>query len=63
MFKASYTYENALICKEVFLEKAIAKMSNKMVVFLLINPWNDTMSLKFYYVISFIIYIYILYRN
>ena len=63
MFKASYTYENALICKEVFLEKAIAKMSNKMVVFLLINPRNDTMSLKFYYVISFIIYIYILYRN
>ena len=63
MFKASYTYENTLICKEVFLEKAIAKMSNKMVVFLLINPRNDTMSLKFYYVISFIIYIYILYRN
>ena len=38
MFKANYTYENALICKEVFLEKAIAKTSNKMMVFLLINP-------------------------
>ena len=42
-----YNYENALIGKEVFLKKAIAETSNKMVVFFLINLSNDTMGLKF----------------
>ena len=36
-------YENALICKEVFLKKAIAKRSNKTVVFNLFNLWIDAM--------------------
>ena len=30
-------HENALICKEVFLKKAIAETSNHIVVFFLIN--------------------------
>ena len=30
-------YENALICKEVFLTKAVAETSNKMVVLFLVN--------------------------
>ena len=54
------TYENASICKEVFLKKTIAETSNKMVLFFLIDLWNDTMGLKFYYVIcDYLIYVYI----
>ena len=30
-------FENALICKEVFLKKAVAEVWNKMVIFFLIN--------------------------
>ena len=45
-------YKNTLIGKEVILKKAIAKTSNKMVVLFLINLWNDTMGLKFYYMIT-----------
>ena len=34
----------------MFLKKAVAQTSNKMVIFFLINLWNDTTGLKFYYV-------------
>ena len=52
-------YENALIYEKVFLKKAVAETSTKMVVLFLINFWNDIMGLKFQYVISLRINLFI----
>ena len=54
----AYISTYILIYKELFFKKAIAKTSNKIVVFFLINLWNDTIGLKFYYVTTLYILSY-----